>query len=342
MQQLQNEEPSAEVVFSYHKKEPRTEETLCQESNQQENLLVHLTEQHQTTQHHAEQWQVNKLLVTLKRHARLQKVLRWGGTVLGLSTLLALSMCYLGFFFPDLGTLGFQLAPFKQTVPSTPEMNEAFQRAWEAANPSWGGTVRVLPGTATYVDLWTPALLMLGCFLLRGLSQWQRGKLSRTLAKYDNLRIVGALAQSLEIKDKRTVSAAATALIRLLPQMQSTDAERFTASQRACLHRALQGKNAELIHAILKSFEQIGGESDIPAVMRLAQAQTGSKVAPGIQQAANDCLEFLRQKIDNDKARQSLLRAAERENSPATHLLRPAHGLEESQREEQLLRPSAA
>ncbi len=323
-QQLQNE-PSAEVSYSAQQKERSTEESLCQESSEQEeNLIVPPTDQQY----------VGKLLVTLQRHTRLQKVLRWGGTLLGISTLLDLGLHILALRFPAIWPLAWHLAPFKHTAAITPEQAEAVQRTFAAANPSQPAmTVDTLMNSTviTSVDMWTPTLLMLGCFLFMGLARWQRGKLSRMLAKYDDLRAVGPLAQSLEMKEKRVASAAADALIRLLPRLQATDAERLTAGQHACLQRALQGRNPELILAILKAFEQIGNESDIPAVMQLAGAQTGKRVSPNLQQAASTCLEFLRQKVDRDRARQSLLRPAERETTPAAHLLRPAHGFEDNQ-----------
>src|SRR5579862_4670682 len=112
---------------------------------------------------------VDQLVSTLRRHAQVQKVFRWGGTLLGVSTLSTLAATYASVYFPALGPRIFSLFPFHHTstVMLSPQQIALQERLMRLANPATlNHAVHVTMGptaTITRLDLQTPTLLMLGC-----------------------------------------------------------------------------------------------------------------------------------------------------------------------------------
>jgi len=158
------------------------------------------------------------------------------------------------------------------------------------------------------------------------------------LAKYDDLRGVGPLAEAMEFDDKNVRAEAEKALIRLLPNLNASHAHFLNDDQRRCLNRALWRKNVDLTCAILKAYEQVGDETALPHVERLANGKAATAKEKRIRQAAIDCLPFLKESIERERARQTLLRPAAAPDDPAAVLLRPAQGVTEGD-PDLLLRP---
>lgn len=160
---------------------------------------------------------------------------------------------------------------------------------------------------------------------------------TKKLAQYNDKRAVGAFVEALEFGDKEMKQMAETKLIQLLPSLQASDSELLNEEQRRKLYRALFGKNRDLNLAILQAFRQVGDEKALPHVQRL----TTSKDAR-VRETAQECLEFLKIKLEQDKASRQLLRASSAleaaQTAPDT-LLRAAHGVSETE-PEQLLRAS--
>jgi hypothetical protein len=141
-------------------------------------------------------------------------------------------------------------------------------------------------------------------------------QVTKELAQYDGVRAVGPLAEALTWKDKSIRIIAEAALIRLLPRIQASDADCLNEKQRKCLHQALYCKNEPLVLAILTALEQVGDEKAMPYVEKLAAGRTRSSWEKRIQAAAEVCLPYLKQRVEEARSRQTLLRAA-----PATFVL---------------------
>lgn len=194
---------------------------------------------------------------------------------------------------------------------------------------------------------------------------------ARLLARFDDKRAVGPLAEALDMDNQSLRQEAERALIRLLPQLQASDAGLLNDDQRACLYRALAGRKTELTLAILKALEQIGDGKALPVVERLRDSarstislrkalqppvwnerpggwrapplfgrlRAKAENAARILETAEACLPSLRERAAQEQAAQTLLRPATAPGSPAEILLRPAQGVSATD-PNLLLRPS--
>lgn len=175
---------------------------------------------------------------------------------------------------------------------------------------------------------WVAFLVMLAA----GLSLWGLTRLAtsdaqraaaRALTQYGDTRIVGPLITAMSWPDMELHRPALKhALVQLLPRMRASDAHLLDARQRAWLRRALRGRDEQLVIAILKALEQIGGREDMPHVERLARRRARAPRARAIQQAAEQCLTMLRGRLD--QTGDTLLRAARSDAPDSESLLRPA------------------
>ena len=166
-------------------------------------------------------------------------------------------------------------------------------------------------------------------------------KLTKSLAQYENdPRVVGPLAEALEFQDKELRKMVPEKLIRLLPQLKASDRNCLNDAQRACLYRALRGKNDALKLAILQSLQQIGDSKALPYVQKLAADQRAMS-GPRMREAVALCLPFLTDLAEKEKNSQMLLRAADGNLTSSDVLLRPAEGGTVSE-PEQLLRASSS
>ena len=161
-------------------------------------------------------------------------------------------------------------------------------------------------------------------------------KAASELAEIDDIRAVGPLAESLDIDDRSVRALVQSGLIRLLPRLQASDASLLNATQRACLNRALNGSNEVLVLSVLKAYEQVGEETALPFVEKLATETAHTTRSSHITKAAQECREFLRARVERQRASQTLLRGASAIDVAPDTLLRPAQ--ETGSDPEQLLR----
>jgi hypothetical protein len=161
-----------------------------------------------------------------------------------------------------------------------------------------------------------------------------------TLARFDDVRAVGPLAEALEFQDKHVRPYAVQSLIRLLPRLKASNASLLNVQQRACLNRALNGENTELTLAILKAWEQVGDVAAITVVDRLAKNQRRGRQMPEVIVAAQECLRFLRQSTERRQSDSELLRPAGADQTSSDVLLRPVGPHSSAESANQLLRPS--
>ena len=213
---------------------------------------------------------------------------------------------------------------------------------WLTSHPGWF--------LAYYMVYIVSALQVSGLFSRRSTRKAAAGAV-----ELSDKTSVGALVEVLKFEDRRTFTLTRAALIRLLPQLQASDADLLTTRQRAALCRILNfsadnalfmdvndlvfrhhNAQADLQVAILKAFEQTGEADCLPVVKRLAGRGGRSAVKKRVQNAANECLPYLRARVEKERNPQTLLRASSAE-TPAELLLRPAQ--EHDTSTEQLLRP---
>ena len=150
----------------------------------------------------------------------------------------------------------------------------------------------------------------------------------------DDMRVVGPLIDYLINGELH--SAVEDALTRLLPRVQASDAEQFTPARRDRLCRELARNRSAFVHfyplrrqnpayavAILKAFEQVGGEFELPEARALTNGSIKG-VSPSVQAAARECLPFLEQRVHAQQSRVELLRAASSSIEASGQLLRAA------------------
>jgi hypothetical protein len=145
------------------------------------------------------------------------------------------------------------------------------------------------------------------------------------LTRYDDIRAVGALADGLGFEQQYLRIVVEQPLIRLLPRLHASDAHLLNKSQRDILNRQLDrmSANPDLIKAILLAWQQVGDQNALLNVKHLAANRFRS---PEIRRAAQDCLPFLAQRVAEQNAANTLLRAAGDTATSPGELLRPAHG----------------
>ncbi|HLK61098.1 MAG TPA: hypothetical protein VKU00_31335 [Chthonomonadaceae bacterium] len=158
---------------------------------------------------------------------------------------------------------------------------------------------------ANYVWLFT--------LLFRGASR--QNQAIKALANTDDLRVVGVMAEALQVADP-TYSIAGAVLIRLLPQMRAEDAALLTPAQRKALREGLRraaspmglGRyNPTLAIAILHALERFGDADDLVLVERLARRKTKTAEQERIRQAAEMCLPLLRARVAGEEPMQPSL-----------------------------------
>lgn len=193
-----------------------------------------------------------------------------------------------------------------------------------------------------YDSYWHYVAILLGPLLVVSFIKWSKIDVNRLryastlhknaanlLAKFEDERAVGPLIEGLDFGDRNAIK---TALKRLLPRLKATDASLLNAKQRARLYLELKWSreyewnpfvDTEFIATILKALEQIGDETALPYVKRLAR----SSHRQPIRQAAQECLPFLQQRLENIG---TLLRAADVPDTHIDTLLHPVQNTSEA------------
>ncbi len=179
----------------------------------------------------------------------------------------------------------------------------------------------MLESTGPYHLLLIPILLALP--LITRPTYLQR-RAAQVLADFDDVRVIGALAESLTMEDPYTVKVAKAGLKRLLPRVKVTDAGYFRTDQLSALYAALTSMDDQLVVAILRALEQIGDERALPLVEKLAERPVSTRAGQRIREAATECLPALLNRTGQERVGQTLLRATEAPDQPAEALLRPA------------------
>lgn len=176
---------------------------------------------------------------------------------------------------------------------------------------------------------------------------------ARRLALSNDVRAAGWLALALEYGDPEVRSAAAQALVRLLPSLRAEDVGVLDADARAVLTSTLVAQHAErepsLACAVLAALPAIGDARFIPLVEALASLAPPSTSRPvgaargadsqRVCELARDVLPGLREASARAAEASTLLRPASAEPEGDRALLRPASAGPEVA--DDLLRPAA-
>jgi hypothetical protein len=204
-----------------------------------------------------------------------------------------------------------------------------------------------------YLPLWSSYLLglfpaiVIVCFSAKLPKTKDYLQALDSLANSDDLRAIGPLASVLHETESHRQShrrrAFLQTLTRLLPRLQATDTSLFTEKQQASLYYMLQAEYssslADFQIAVLKAFEQVGGLQALPHVERLAAmtpTTKNNKNKQRVMKAAQECLLYLRQRADQERSGQTLLRASQRSDPDPIVLLRPATATREVKPQELL------
>ncbi len=209
----------------------------------------------------------------------------------------------------------------------------AFQTVFQFLNGNWlGGSIFAI---FTVLSTQFHRLTLMG----------QHTLLARRLAKIEDVRCIGRLAEVLEWPDSTVRHVAISSLSRLLPQVKASDKVFQTAHQRANLHRMLTlpnaGRHAGFLVNLLKALEQVGDDAAMPYVQQLAKAIPTSTQQRRVCDAARECLPYLELRADLNRNSQTLLRASSAFSVGADMLVRPASASGDTDRD-QLLRPGSS
>jgi hypothetical protein len=211
-----------------------------------------------------------------------------------------------------------------------PEMRVAFLAAsWVVIVPYFAVSTIVLLSQRNFAAGLLTAILAAFSSQLYRLTLTDKHKLlGRKLAKVEDVRWIGRLADTLDWPDHEIKQFAISALTRLLKRVKATDKVFQTAGQRANLHRMLTLANArqnpEFLKAILAALEQVGDETAVPYVEQLAKATPTSRAQREVCEAANLCLDWVKSRAELSRSSQTLLRASAPNVMSADTLLRAA------------------
>jgi HEAT repeat protein len=179
--------------------------------------------------------------------------------------------------------------------------------------------------------------------LVVAMSNLSRGIRKTSLAafsKAERPEWAGLCALCLTVADAEIRKMAEGVLIRMLPHLKENDKTQFGPLEMETLIKSLSRKKPELTRSILKALEQIGDERALPHVEALAAELAFRKdnKSQELYEAAEACLPFLRQRAEQSRQANTLLRASLPSAAGEEVLLRPVQNTEMTPPEE-MLRP---
>jgi hypothetical protein len=148
-------------------------------------------------------------------------------------------------------------------------------------------------------------------------------------ANYEDIRVIGHLAEALIVRDTAVATQAEIELTTLLPRIGENNASLLSTDQRQCIYRSMLVRNinskSEFLVAALGAVERIGDTRALPEVLALASCDVNTPRGREVKAAAENCLQVLRQTDSERDARRSLLRAANADVESGGELLRAAN-----------------
>jgi hypothetical protein len=162
------------------------------------------------------------------------------------------------------------------------------------------------------------------------LAQMRRAQKERSLQRAEkltekgseSLASIGPLLNALYSPDSEHLDALVMTLVRLLPQLNASDAGLLNFRQRALLHRTLSHSDSRLVYAALAALEHIGDQHSLRAIEQLERTPMDDKV----RLAAGNCRTAITAREELSNSQKTLLRPAASTVEPSETLLRPAQG----------------
>ncbi len=170
-----------------------------------------------------------------------------------------------------------------------------------------------------------------------------RRNVAKLISDTEDVRLLGTTLTMLHKSDDNEVRRlCVVTLKRLLPLVRADQANLLSPGQREILLQQLKHPYSDTILTldVLKALQQIGDERAIPIVEELTiQPQfVPSDIALQVQNAAIECLPYLRISAERQKMASTLLRGSGEPVNPDI-LLRPAHPAQNPETDpQQLLR----
>jgi hypothetical protein len=130
------------------------------------------------------------------------------------------------------------------------------------------------------------------------------------LAARDDVRVIGPLAEALRSWDGESQRIAEDALVRLLPRLRAEHEPMIGPDARKSLYRALRGKNESLSLAIIKALRYIGDAEALITVSRMVYDKSRAGIESRVQNAAIALLPELQERVEEQNAVTTLLRAS--------------------------------
>ena len=198
-----------------------------------------------------------------------------------------------------------------------------------------GSTTMTLSGTLLL-------LVMVVCGLLGWLTHRKRMAMTRIASRFDDVRAVGPLIEALYFQDTALRSELTTTLTRLIPRMREEDGLRLDTNQRNLMNRYVShyiGDDRTLPRTILQAYPTIGNGTEMTVVRNVAKGKGYAGKDPLSQQAAQDYLDIVEQRRQQETLNTTLLRASSALEIGVDTLLRSAQE-NASTPSNQLLRPS--
>jgi hypothetical protein len=197
---------------------------------------------------------------------------------------------------------------------------------------------RTVPG---YVAL-SAVFLLGGLHMKKRSSAKELREMVRELAESGDVRAIGPLLEGRELRDRFTRKTATEGLKRLLPLLGPEHHGLLDASELYSLHRLLYFNDTDLVLETLKALKYLGNRSSLWYV----EGFTGTYSMPRqintrLQDAAAETLQHINDRLERQRAGQTLLRAVEGADGRTETLLRPAAS-QAGQPQDQLLRPTSS
>lgn len=152
------------------------------------------------------------------------------------------------------------------------------------------------------------------------------------------------LLEQFPLVDRKTRTRIETALIHLLPGIESEQSSQFTRTHMATLYRCLQlktaNRNPDFVIAVLKALEVLGdNEAPLTRIASLAFAHPTFVHDTRVSDAAGRCHAVLEARRYHMQATEKLLRAADSPSQIPDFLLYPARDASEAE-PARLMRPT--
>ena len=202
--------------------------------------------------------------------------------------------------------------------------------------------------------LWLVPPILLGAFVLIGnyhvifAPTQEEKEAARNLTQYDDIRAVKPLLLALTpgIFDYHLRPAILKALTRLTSKLDAESASSLPEDQQNNLNTLINNRQVlsylpnDLVRNVVKTMGWIGNSHSLPVIEAFAVGKGRATQDRRLQEAAQNCLPLLRERVRQETSQQTLLRASDSSSTNLGTLLRPTQTAQDNHLQE-LLRPTS-